>query len=297
MKILITGGSGFIGSALTKELEKAGHGVTITTRKKTTSKKKLTWNPPDLIASDIISTFDAVINLAGESIFSNRWTPETKKRIRASRIETTNSLVESIDLAEKKPTVLINASAVGYYGPHDDEVTENDPPGNDFLSGVAKDWEAAAKQAEESGLRVVLTRFGVVLEAGGGALAQMETAFKSFLGGHIGTGKQWFPWVHRADLVGIIEFILENEDVSGPVNVVSPQQITNSEFSSALGKTLNRPSLLPVPGFMLKLALGEFGDVLLAGQRVSSEKIIKAGYEFKYLEIEKALAAIFKKEA
>jgi len=296
MKVLITGGTGFIGSALTRELRDSGHDVTITTRKKSDSKDRLTWNPPDLIPSEIITEFDAVINLAGESIFSGRWTDDKKNRIKYSRTSTTHALVESFKQSGQRPKVLINASAAGYYGPHEDEIiSEETPSGNDFLSSVAKEWEAEAYNAEKLDIRVVTTRFGVVLESDGGALAQMKIAFKSFLGGHLGGGEQWFPWIHRDDLIGIIRFILQNKEVSGPVNVVAPQQITNREFSSALGKSLNRPSLLPVPGFMLKLVLGEFGEVLLTGQRVSSEKIIKAGYKFRYPEIDKALTAIFKK--
>jgi uncharacterized protein (TIGR01777 family) len=192
-------------------------------------------------------------------------------------------------ISNPKPKVLISASAIGYYGAHGDEfVTEDTPPSSDFLAEVCKAWEKEALQAEELGVRVVLVRTGGVLESDGGALPQMMIPFKFFLGGPIGSGKQWFSWIHRDDVVGIIKYALENGTVSGPVNATAPNPVTNMDFSAALGKALNRPSWLSVPGFIVKLTLGELGSVLLTGQRVSPEKALKAGYKFKYTEVNEA---------
>ncbi|RJR21255.1 MAG: TIGR01777 family protein [Nitrospiraceae bacterium] len=294
MNILITGGTGFIGTPLTHELRSSGHSVTVTTRRQSSSKDKLTWNPPDLIPPDVISTFDAFINLAGEPIAPQRWTKERKKRILSSRINTTRALVESIKNAHARPKVLVSASAVGYYGAHGDEyVTEDTPPANDFLADVCRQWEAEAYKARDLGLRVVTVRIGGVLEADGGALAQMVIPFKFFLGGPIGSGTQWFSWIHRDDIIGIIKLALENESISGPVNLTAPTPVTNKEFSRALGKALHRPSFIPVPGFAVKLTLGELGSVLLTGQRVLPEKALNAGYEFKYSDVSEALRAIY----
>lgn len=296
MNVLIIGGSGFIGSALTRELSGAGHEVIVSTRKKTAAQKKLTWNPPDLIPPDTISQFDAVINLAGENVFSERWSSERKEKIRSSRVDTTKVLVESIRASADRPNVLINTSAIGYYGPHGDEnVNEDAPHGSDFLAGVCREWEGAALSAEAAGVRVVITRFGLVLGESGGALSKMLGPFKAFVGGYIGSGRQWMSWVHIDDITGFIRYALENESVSGPYNVTAPGPVTNREFSSALGKVLGRPSFFPVPALALKLALGEFGDVLLTGQRVVPEKALKAGYTFKYTNVHDALKAILKK--
>jgi len=306
-KILITGGTGFIGTPLSRELRNSGHTVVVTTRRPSDSKEKLTWNPPALIPSEVISGFDAVINLAGEPVAPERWTKKRKELIMSSRMDTTRSLVESIKqiplnppLAKGDrgglPTVLISASAIGYYGDHGNEyVTEDTPPASDFLAKVCKAWEAEAVKAQELSIRVVLIRIGGVLESDGGALPKMMTPFKFFLGGPIGSGKQWFSWIHRDDVAGIIKYALENESVSGSVNAVSPNPVTNKEFSSALGKALHKPSWLAVPAFVIKLTLGELGSMLLTGQRVMPEKILKSGYKFKNPDLEDALTAIFRK--
>jgi uncharacterized protein (TIGR01777 family) len=297
MKVLVIGGSGFVGSALTRELSGAGHDIVVSTRKKTTSGNRLSWNPPELIAPDVISKFDAVINLAGENIFSERWTSAKKERIRSSRVDTTKALVESMSASTKRPDVLINASAIGYYGPHGDEdVNEETPPGGDFLAGLCEEWEAAALQAKELGIRVIIPRFGIILGEGGGALSKMLGPFKAFVGGYIGSGKQWMSWVHIDDITGFIRYALENKSVSGPFNVTAPGPVRNREFGSAFGKVLGRPAFFPVPALALKLALGEFGDVLLTGQRVVSGKAVKAGYMFKYTDVNDALKAILHKK-
>lgn len=303
MNILITGGTGFVGSALANDLKSSGHNVIVTTREQTDSGDKLTWNPPDLIPADKMSKIDAIVNLAGESIASGRWTKERKERILASRVNTTRALVQSIrnpsengkDL--KCPKVIISASAIGYYGPHGDEdITEDAPPASDFLANVCKKWEAEALKARESGVRVVIVRLGVVLGPDNGALSRISLPFKFFLGGPIGSGNQWFSWVHRDDVIGIIKFALDNNAISGPVNLTAPEPVTNKEFSNALGRALCRPSLLPVPGIVLKMALGELGEISLTGQKVIPEKALKAGYKFKYPTIDEALKSIYGKE-
>ncbi len=311
MNILITGGTGFIGTPLARELRSAGHKVVVTTRRQTDSKDKITWKPPELIPPEVISAFDAVINLAGEPIAPKRWSKDRKERILSSRVNTTRALVESInkipphppfskggealDMARlKRPKVLISASAIGIYGPHGDEyVTEETPAASDFLGNVCIKWEAEAFKAQELGVRVVAIRIGGVLEADGGALSQMMIPFKYFVGGPIGSGKQWFSWIHRDDIIGIIKYAVNNESISGTVNLTAPRPVTNKEFSVALGKAMHRPSCFAVPGFIVKLTLGELGAVLLTGQRVIPEKALKAGYKFKYSEINEALRAIF----
>ncbi len=307
MNILITGGTGFIGGALSRELKNSGHNVIVTTRRPSDSKERLTWNPPVLIPSDMISKMDAVINLAGESIASGRWTKKRKELIMSSRINVTRSLVESMKQIPLNPPllkgdrgglprVLISASAIGYYGAHGDEyVTEDARPASDFLAEVCKAWEAEALKAQELGIRVVLVRIGGVLESDGGALPPMTIPFKFFLGGPIGNGRQWFSWVHRDDVVGIMKYALENESVSGPINATAPNPVTNKEFSASLGKAIGRPSWLAVPGFVVKLTLGELGNILLTGQRVLPVKALKAGYQFKYSDVDDALRAIFRK--
>lgn len=297
MNVLITGGTGFIGKALSRELVSSGHNVIITTRRQTDSKEKLTWNLPALIPSDTMSNIDAVVNLAGESIASGRWTKTRKERIMSSRTNITRALVQSMQNANPKPKVLISASAIGFYGPRGDEfVTEDTPPGTDFLADVCKAWEAEALKAEEMGVRVVPVRIGGVLESDGGALPKMIMPFKFFLGGPIGSGKQWFSWIHRDDITGIIKYALENELISGPINLTAPEPVTNKEFSSALGRAISRPSWLPVPGFIVKLTLGELGDIILTGQRVLPEKALKAGYKFKHPDVDEALRTIFSKK-
>lgn len=301
MKILITGGTGFIGSALSRDLARLNYKVIVITRHKAYSGlfrqqrvEVLPWNPPTLIPQNVISGIDAIVNLAGEPIAAKRWTKKQKELILSSRIDTTDAVVQSIKNANPRPKVLISASAIGYYGPHEDEyVTEDFPHGNDFLAEVCKIWESEALKAQGLGVRVVLLRIGAVIGSNGGALPKMAIPFKFFLGGPIGNGRQWFSWIHLNDIIGIIKYALENESISGPLNLTAPQPVTNKEFSSALGKTLGRPSWLPVPGFMLKIALGEFGSVLLTGQRVLPEKVLKAAYKFKYPEINEALRAIF----
>lgn len=298
MNTLITGGTGFIGSALSSGFLSNGHNVVITSRHRDglwyEDRGILKWRPPDLIPADIMSRINTVINLAGEPITSGRWTKARKDRILSSRIETTRAIVESMRAVKPVPGLLISASAIGYYGPRGGEyITEEGSPGEDFLAQVCKAWEEEALKAQDLGVRVVLLRIGIVLGPKGGALPRMALPFKLFLGGPIGSGRQWFSWIHMDDVVGIIRHIIENTTITGPVNLTAPQPVTNKEFSSALARVLNRPAWLPVPALLLRIALGELADILLTGQRVIPEKILKAGYKFKYQRIEEALRAIY----
>jgi uncharacterized protein len=299
MKILITGGTGFVGTRLTSRLLQEGYSVTIMSR----SLKETDKTPPGVSYlqadptqkgpwQDKVKDFDAIINLAGASIFS-KWTDEYKKLIRESRMTTTRNIVEGIPPNPAHPMALFSTSAVGYYGFHgDEELFEDSPPGNDFLAHLAIDWEAEAIKAREKGVRVVITRFGIVLGEKGGALGQMVPLFKKFVGGPIGSGKQWFSWVHIKDLAEAFVFLMKHPEISGPVNLCAPKPVRNKDLAKALGNVLHRPSFMPAPGFLIKLVLGEFGSVILEGQKVIPRKLLNTGYTFQYPEIENALRDI-----
>jgi uncharacterized protein (TIGR01777 family) len=299
MKILITGGTGFVGTQLTSRLIQDRHEVTILTRSLKGAKvsssgifylegdptKKGPWQ-------EAIKNHDAIINLAGASIFS-KWTDEHKKAIRESRVSTTQNIIEGIPSHPSKKITLLSTSAVGYYGfTRDEELVEDSPPGNDFLARIAVEWEGEALKAREKGARVVTTRFGIVLGEKGGALSQMIPLFKKYIGGPIGTGKQWFSWIHIKDLAEAFTFLLKYPEILGPVNVCSPNPVRNKDLAKALGKALHKPSFMPAPGFMIKLVLGEFGSVILEGQRVIPRRLLENGFNFQYLDIEKALESI-----
>lgn len=302
MKIVLTGGSGFIGSRLVEKLAMAGHEVIVLTRDPSSFKmskystvKAKQWDgkTPGAWISDVDGA-DAVMNFAGESIGGKRWTSKQKERILNSRVDATRALVEAIKQAKKRPVVLVNASAVGYYGPVEEaEVTEAHPPGNDFLAHVCKRWEQEARAAEQVGVRVVLLRQGVVIDKGGGALEKMALPFKMFVGGPVGSGRQWFPWIHRDDVVSVAIFAAENPALAGPVNVVAPDVVRMKQFSEDLGRAMQRPSLMSVPGFVLKIALGEMSEMLLTGQRVVPARLAAAGYSFLFPQLDRALTAIF----
>ncbi len=299
MKLLITGGTGFVGTQLTSRLIQEGHEVTILTRslkrEKGTSPgvsylegdptKKGPWQ-------EAIQNHDAVINLAGASIFS-KWTEEHKRAIRESRVNTTRNIVEGIPSHPDRPFTLFSTSAVGYYGfCGDEELTEESPQGSDFLARIAVEWEGEALKAREKGARVVITRFGIVLGEKGGALGQMIPLFKRYIGGPIGSGKQWFSWIHIKDLTEAFVFLIKHPEISGPVNLCSPNPVRNRDLARALGKALHRPSFMPAPGFMIKLVLGEFGSVILEGQRVIPKKLLEKGFLFRYADIDQALQSI-----
>jgi uncharacterized protein (TIGR01777 family) len=299
MNIFITGGTGFVGRNLVSRLVGEGHTVTVLSRSERAS-DRLPHGTSIVLGDPIepgawqesIKGQDCIINLAGTSLFS-RWTPETKKLIRESRISTTRNVVEAIGPARERGVLLFSTSAVGYYGFHgDEELTEESPPGDDFLAQVAVEWENEALRAQEKGARVVITRFGIVLGEDGGALGQMISIFRKYLGGPLGSGNQWFSWIHMGDLVGAFVFLMAHREISGPVNLTSPNPIRNRELARALGKAMHRPSFLPAPGFMLKLLLGEFGSVLLEGQRVIPRKLLDSGYVFIYPEIDGVLQSL-----
>jgi len=300
MKVFITGGTGFLGAALTERLLAEGHSVTILSRSANTRSLRLglahaEGNPTKSGPwQKELAGHDVVINLAGASIFRT-WTDKNKKAIRSSRVLTTRHLVDAIGQAGNDIT-LLNGSAVGYYGFRDDEeLDEHAAAGNDFLAGVVRDWEAEAKRAEEFGARVVLCRIGVILGRDGGALSKMLSVFKWGLGSPLGSGSQWFSWIALHDLVNIFEYLMENKSISGPVNCTAPHPVTNREMTQALGRALHRPTFLPpVPAFLIKGAVGEFGDVFIKGQKVMPRKLLEQGFVFEFPEIEDAFAQLVK---
>jgi uncharacterized protein (TIGR01777 family) len=299
VKILITGGTGFVGTQLTSRFVQESNEVTILTR----SGKGPEKGPPGIsyLQGDptqkgswqaAIKNHNAIINLAGASIFS-KWTEEQKKAIRESRVSTTQNIVEGIPTDPSKKISLFSTSAVGYYGfCGDEELTEDSPPGKDFLARIAVEWEGEALKAKEKGARVVITRFGIVMGEKGGALSQMIPLFKKYIGGPIGSGKQWFSWVHIRDLAEAFVFLMKHPEISGPINICSPNPVRNKDLAKALGRALHRPSFIPAPGFMVKWVLGEFGSVILEGQRVIPRKLLDNEFVFQYPDIEKALQGI-----
>ncbi|MAE77897.1 MAG: TIGR01777 family protein, partial [Planctomycetes bacterium] len=233
-------------------------------------------------------------HLAGENLFSHRWNEEQKTRIRKSRIDGTRQVVEAIGRAEPRPRVLVSASAIGYFGPRaDEELTETSAPGDDFLAGVCGDWEEASAAARAYGVRVVPLRIGVVLDNGGGALSRMATPFKMFVGGRAGSGRQWVSWVHRRDISRLVVFAIDHDSLDEPLNTTAPNPVRMVEFARTLGHSLGRPSWLPAPSFMLRLALGEVSDLILKGQRVLPKRALELGFEFEYGTLDSALEEIF----
>ena len=301
MHVFITGGLGFVGSHLSRFLLNKGYRVTAVGRP--VNQQQIQHANFDYVSGDTTQTgkwqgalkdADAVVNLAGESIFK-RWSAKTKKQIYQSRILTSRNVVAA--LPQNKHITLCSASAVGYYGDRADSIlTESDPPGNDFLANLSIDWETEALQAPAGSIRVVLMRFGIILGKNGGAMGQMISAFKAFVGGPLGSGDQWFPWLHMDDLLAAVDFAIENPDIRGAVNFCAPNPVRNRELAKTLGGLLKRPSFMPAPAFMLRLFLGEFGGVLLASQRMVPDKLLKAGFHFKYPEIREALKAIVNDE-
>jgi len=299
MKILITGETGFVGKQLTSRFIQEGNEVTILTRSLKESgqlPKGISYLQGDPTQKgswqEAIPGHDVIVNLAGASIFS-KWSEEYKKLIRDSRVFTTRNIIEGIPSKFEREISLFSTSAVGYYGFHgDEEMDEESPPGSDFLARLAIEWEAEASKAKEKGARVVITRFGIVLGEKGGALGQMIPLFKKFIGGPIGSGQQWFSWVHIKDLAEAFAFLIKHPEISGPVNVCSPNPVKNKDLAKALGRALHRPSFMPAPGFMIKLVLGEFGSVILEGQRVLPRRLLKEGFTFQYPDIDKALKSI-----
>jgi uncharacterized protein (TIGR01777 family) len=297
MDIFVTGGTGFIGSSVVRALTKKGHLVTILTRSVDKAK-----GPPEGVRfvegdptrpgpwQDEVTKHQRIINLAGASVF-RKWSKTAKRLILQSRLLTTENIVNALEKNNEHQTYLLNASAVGYYGfCGDDVLDEESPGGDDFLADVTSRWEKTASEAKPLGTRVVLCRIGIVLGKGGGALAQMRKIFERYLGAQLGSGKQWFSWIHQEDLDRIFPFLLENEGIEGPVNCSSPNPVRNKELTQTIAQSLGKPLLFPrVPSFMLKLVLGEFAKTLLQGQRVIPRKLLEKGFEFRYPSLREAL--------
>lgn len=296
MRILVTGATGLVGSALVPALEENGHEVFTVSRRAPGSDHEVQWDPYEGFSdaeAKKLERMDAVVHLAGESI-AEYWSEEKKARLRESRVKGTETLITALAGLESKPKIVISASAVGYYGSRgDEELTEDSGPGEGFLPDICLDWEAEAMKAEEFGARVVLPRIGIVLAKEGGALAKMLTPFSFGLGGTVGEGDQWMSWIALSDLVRLIQFLINNDRMSGPVNATAPEPVTNQEFTKALGKVLNRPTFIPVPGFGVKLLFGEMGErLLLEGCKVLPKKISDGGFKFSFPEVEAALKDI-----
>lgn len=304
MNVLVAGGTGFIGDSLVRQLSVEGHDIILLSRHPQSVRNfdsKLVqveeWDGKTVGHwVERLKNVDGIVNLAGDSIGAKRWTEARKAVLVTSRVEPTRALVSAIGRMKKRPSVLVNASAVGYYGDVEGgDVTESHSAGNDFLASLCSRWEEEAQKAADYGVRVVCLRFGVVLEKGDGALERMMLPFRFFVGGPLGSGRQWFPWAHRDDVIGAIVFSLQNPNISGPVNVTAPNQITMREFSQALGKTMHRPSCARVPAFVLRTVLGEMAGTVLTGQRAVPRKLEDAGYTFHYPGLDEAVGAILKR--
>ncbi|HZS44854.1 MAG TPA: TIGR01777 family oxidoreductase [Blastocatellia bacterium] len=299
MKLLISGSTGLVGSTLVQAVAANKDDVYRLVRKKNdSSEKTVLWNPSDgqLNPADI-EGFDAVIHLAGESIAAGRWTDQQKAKIRDSRVNGTTLLSKTLASLKQPPKVLVSASAIGIYGDRGDELlNENSKPGTGFLVDVCREWEAAAEPAEQRGIRTVKLRFGMILSPTGGALGKMLTPFRMGVGGIIGSGNQYISWITIDDVVGIIQESLKNDSLKGPVNTVTPNPVTNREFTKTLGKVLGRLTIFPVPSFGARLAFGQMADeLLLASQRVEPARLKSAGYQFRFPNLEGALRHVLNK--
>jgi len=289
VRVLVTGGTGFIGRAVCHALRGAGHAVTIVSRDSGgASDDAIGW---DAVGQGVAAA-DAVVNLAGEPIAGGRWGPARKEAILQSRVSATRALVDAAGLAARRPRVLVSASAVGYYGARDDEpVDETAGPGSGFLAEVCQAWEREASRAEAFGLRLVRLRLGMVLAGDGGALGRMLPPFRAFVGGPLGNGQQWVSWIHRGDVTGLVLEALVNEGYRGAVNATAPEPVRNRNFTAALGRVLVRPAAIRVPAVVLRLALGEMADMLITGQRVLPRAAERLGYRWQYPEVLGALRA------
>jgi uncharacterized protein (TIGR01777 family) len=307
MNILMTGATGLVGTALVKTFTAEGHTIYRLVRaesRKSSTKEPGVFDVPWTTSGEIggsagsgshlqaPTAVDSVINLAGAPIVGGRWTKDRKALLRSSRIDTTRGLVSAIAKMDKRPQVLISASAIGYYGNRDEVVTEESAPGTDFLAELAKEWENEAVKAEELGVRVVLLRFGIILAKEGGALPKMMMPFKYGLGGKLGSGRQWTSWIALQDVVAIIQAALRNDNWKGPVNIVAPQPMRNADFTKSLAKVMHRPAMFAAPAFALRLAMGEMAETLLGGVRVAPRVLEQHGYRFLYANLDEALKAI-----
>jgi uncharacterized protein (TIGR01777 family) len=290
MRVLVTGASGLIGSALMQALRSDGHDAVALVRRPASGNREAQWNPSAVEAAPFEGA-DAVVHLAGESIASGRWTADRKKKILDSRVDGTRNLAQSMVAAARRPRILISASAIGFYGDRADEVlTESAVSGGNFLAAVARTWESATDPAMRAGVRVVTPRIGVVLAKQGGALPKMALPFKLGIGGRVGSGRQWMSWITLDDLIRLLLYALGNDSLRGPVNAVAPQAVTNAEFSRTLAHVLHRPAIFPAPAFAMRLAMGEMADeLLLASQRVAPKAAMDSGFRFQYPQLETAL--------
>ena len=303
MRVLITGATGLVGTALAESLKRDGHDVCRLLRKKSDDEQEtkhgcdVEWDPKSGTFGSAADNADAVVNLAGAPIADGRWTDDRKEVLRNSRIDTTRSLVAAMEKMSPRPKVLVSASAIGYYGDRGDEIlTEASGPREGFLSRLAEEWEAEALKARSLGIRVVLARFGIILAREGGALPPMMIPFKIGLGGKLGSGTQWMSWIALEDVVRILRFVMDDEAISGALNVVAPQPVTNLQFTEILAKAVHRPKFFAAPKFVLQTLLGEMADeMLLASQRVVPESLQRNGYQFVHTDLRSALAAILKK--
>jgi uncharacterized protein (TIGR01777 family) len=297
MKILMSGSHGLVGTALISTLISPDHEVYRLVRRAPNADTEIEWSPDRYsIALARLEGFDAVVHLAGESIAEGRWTDEKKKRIRESRVKGTRLLGDALANLSNPPKTFVCASAIGYYGDRGDELlTETSEPGKDFLSDVCVEWEKATLLATEKGIRVVNCRFGIILDAKGGALAKMLPPFRMGVGGKIGSGRQWMSWIALDDVISGIQFVLANGSIRGPVNFVAPAPVTNAVFTKTLGKVLARPTIFPIPAFGVRLLFGEMADaLLLSSQRVESAVLQTSGYLFKFARLEDALRHVLK---
>jgi uncharacterized protein (TIGR01777 family) len=305
MHVFVTGGTGLVGTRLVRRLLSRGDRVTLLTRRGDHARQlfgpdvQVVEGDPTQAGgwADAVGECDGVANLAGENIFAHRWNDAVKSRIRESRVTSTRHVAGALArkpvAGDGRPRVLVNASAIGYYGTHGDEdLDENSPAGNDFMAGVCIDWEKAAAPASQAGVRCTFVRIGVVLDREGGALAKLLTPFKLCVGGPVAGGRQWMSWIHHEDLTGLLLLALDRDDVDGPLNGTAPNPVTNRQFGKALGRALHRPAILPTPGFGLRLFLGEVAEVVTKGQKVLPRRALALGYSFAYPTIDAALAQI-----
>lgn len=298
MKVIITGGSGLIGSALSASLAASQHEVIVLSRNPQRHRDDLPegvraveWDAESAQGwGHLAEGADAIVNLAGAGIAEGRWTDERKRAIRQSRVQAGRAVTHAVAAAEDKPSMVLQASAVGYYGVDaEGQLREGAPAGDDFLASVCQDWEASTAEVESMGVRRVVTRTGIVLATQGGALPPMLLPFKLFAGGPVGSGDQPFPWIHIDDEVGAMRFLIENEEAEGVYNVVGPEQHDNASFSRIIGRVMNRPAFMPAPAFAMRLAFGEMADVLLHGQQAVPDRLLELGYEFRFRTAEVAL--------
>jgi uncharacterized protein (TIGR01777 family) len=303
MKVLITGGTGAIGLRLVTHLAKSGHDVVVLSRSPASppagfpeSARIVGWDARTPQGwGDEVNTAEAIVNFAGaplpgEGFFPARWTPARRQLIIDSRVQAGQAVVQAIRQASRRPSVVLQASAVGYYGPNPPgEVSEDAPPGKDFLSSVTLAWEASTSQVESLGVRQIVARTGIVLDPNAGALLRLLLPFRLFVGGPMGSGRQWMPWIHPHDVTAALAFLLAQPDASGPFNLTAPQPVTNREFASTLGRTMRRPSWFPVPGFALRLAFGDVATTVLDGQRAVPTQLTRLGFDFHFTTLDSAL--------